>query len=412
MSRAQAERTGSSRESALHTLPGDGAVSQLLAPYSVTRFFEQFWERSPLVVNRPPTAWLTSILSLEEIDRILASDLARFPDVVLVNAAGEVARHVYVRDEGYIDHDRLLAQFAAGATVILNRLQRHHPPLQRFCAALEQALAFPCQANVYLTPSGGRQGFKPHFDTHDVFVLQIAGTKRWRLYESNRMLPLPGERFNKVHVGKVVREFEMRPGNVAYLPRGLVHDAVSLDDISLHITIGVHTVTWAEVMLESVARLCTQDERLRASIPVGTLRADENTFTLAESFRKLAQYAASRLTVDELVQERREDFVARRRTLLAGQIGELARLSNISPSTVVRPREGLMFLCRVENDELRIIAEGKRIRLPVRLEPAVRHALTEPASSVAALPGDLHTSEKIVLVRRLIREGLLQATGD
>ncbi|WP_420461677.1 JmjC domain-containing protein [Candidatus Palauibacter sp.] len=33
------------------------------------------------------------------------------------------------------------------------------------------------------------QGFRPHWDTHDVSVLQVVGSKRWRLYDGGRLAP-------------------------------------------------------------------------------------------------------------------------------------------------------------------------------------------------------------------------------
>ena len=57
------------------------------------------------------------------------------------------------------------------------------PALARLCAVLGSAFSSWSRPNVYLTPLDAH-GFAPHCDTHDVFVLQITGTKRWSSYDT------------------------------------------------------------------------------------------------------------------------------------------------------------------------------------------------------------------------------------
>src|SRR5207244_11533076 len=102
------------------------------------------------------------------------------------------------------------------------------------CRDLETGLHCPGNINMYLTPAGA-QGFGPHFDDHDVFIVQIEGYKRWRLYESARKLPLkfedlivPRERL----VGPV-EEVRLEPGDLLYLPPGFVHEALPSEQASL-----------------------------------------------------------------------------------------------------------------------------------------------------------------------------------
>ena len=72
----------------------------------------------------------------------------------------------------------MLAQLAGGATLVLQALHRTWPPLIRFGTELAAELGHPVQINAYITPPEN-QGFAAHYDTHDVFVLQVAGSKRW-----------------------------------------------------------------------------------------------------------------------------------------------------------------------------------------------------------------------------------------
>ena len=84
--------------------------------------------------------------------------------------------------------DRVLALFADGHTIVLQGLHRLWPPLIDFAGALTTDLGHPVQINAYITPSSS-QGFSAHYDVHDVFVLQVAGEKRWRIHAPVRQRP-------------------------------------------------------------------------------------------------------------------------------------------------------------------------------------------------------------------------------
>jgi lysine-specific demethylase/histidyl-hydroxylase NO66 len=95
--------------------------------------------------------------------------------------------------------------------------------------------------NSYLTPAGS-QGFAPHFDDIDAFILQVSGKKIWRLYDSvdeQTILPRYSSRdFTRVELGDPRFEIILQEGDLLYLPRGVIHEAESLPgDHSLHVTI-------------------------------------------------------------------------------------------------------------------------------------------------------------------------------
>ena len=83
----------------------------------------------------------------------------------------------------------MLAEFAAGATIVLQGLHRMWPPLVDFTRQLVEELGHPAQVNAYVTPPSS-QGFSPHYDTHDVFVLQVSGEKRWVIHAPVHSDPL------------------------------------------------------------------------------------------------------------------------------------------------------------------------------------------------------------------------------
>ena len=186
-------------------------------------------------VWRHPGAF-DDVLSLADVDRALTRSGLRRPAFRLVHDGEVIAPRRYTRHarqggepvDGLIDTGRVMDLFADGATIVLQGLQRWWEPAGRFCRDLELALGHALQANAYLTPPGAA-GLAPHHDTHDVFVLQCAGTKHWVVREAAVDTPLPRHVSDHATAARqpVRFEAELTPGDVLYLPRGVVHSAAA-----------------------------------------------------------------------------------------------------------------------------------------------------------------------------------------
>ena len=167
----------------------------------------------------------------------------------------------------------IYGQFAKGYGIRFVQVERYLPRVAGFVAELAAALAESVQANIYVTPADG-EGLDLHYDSHDVFVLQCVGRKRWRLladeYADDHRPTGPGENFQfRQHrlLPPCDREFDMTPGDILYLPRGVMHQVARPTCDSLHITFGVHTLTVAE-LADRALRLATKEvDSLQAPVP-------------------------------------------------------------------------------------------------------------------------------------------------
>ena len=108
----------------------------------------------------------------------VAKDGAVLPDSAVHRAGGGPARRSPTRSSD----DKLLRLFADGATLVLQGLHRTWASrsLDLHARHLAADLGHPVQVNAYVTPPQN-QGFSDHYDVHDVFVLQVAGEKRWQI---------------------------------------------------------------------------------------------------------------------------------------------------------------------------------------------------------------------------------------
>ena len=237
-----------------------------------------------------------------------------------------------------------------------------------------------------------------HHDTHDVFCLQVAGEKRWLVYEPALELPLKRQRYTK-ELGKPaepVLDVTLRAGDTLYLPRGWLHEAVTTDAESLHLTIGVNVYTWLDALKAAVETLADEVELRRAVPPDGRPSVD------------LLERLAERLGPEDVVRRMRHRLVRTRRGILDGHLAEVRALADLTAETLLERRPTVI----AELDGTTLSFEGKLVEFPAHAAPEVRAAVEAKGPfRPADLPGSLDAESRLVLVRRLVREGLLRRSG-
>jgi Cupin superfamily protein len=270
--------------------------------------------------------------------------------------------------------------------------------LASFCRQLEDAFGLGVQANSYYTPRGS-QGFAVHHDTHDVLVLQVAGEKRWFLHEPLFELPLKHQRYTKSlgEEGEPSEDLVLRPGDTLYLPRGWLHQAETSDADSLHLTIGINAYTWVDAARAALKPL-EGDVDLRRGVSADGLDPNE----LAERLR-------GQLAPDDVERRMRRRFLDTRRPIREDGLTQLRALDRLDPQTPVERRASVIADLDEDVGDLGLVFEGKELRFPeqARSELVACFEANEPFSA-SELPGDLDEAGRLVLVRRLVREGFLR----
>ncbi len=222
----------------------------------------------------------------EALWRTLLRYGTRQPGFRLVRAGSTVGRVGVSRRAGIgnrslddvIDPNRVVHRYRKGDTVVLQGLHHTDPHLAELSNNLALSFDQPIQINAYLSPPGER-GLDVHFDYHDVFVVQIAGAKRWRIWEALDRTRNPVRGSHAIasptleELGEPLLDLTLRTGDVVYLPRGYPHLAESLDELSDHLTIGLVSVTWNRVVRKAVDAEVAAG-RMSAPLPVGLLDPD------------------------------------------------------------------------------------------------------------------------------------------
>jgi ribosomal protein L16 Arg81 hydroxylase len=386
----------------------------LIDPITPASFFKDYYERKPLLIQGRDPDKFTSMLSIAAIDRYLATSTPHYPDVFVVDAARELKPEEYstatADGAARIDLPRAYQLFDSGSTISLSHLHEQVPELAALCRAVEHAFSAHFQTNIYLSPRNA-QGFKTHYDSHDVFVLQVAGSKIWTLYDTGIELPLHGQGFEPgKHIpGPPSTELTLKAGDVFYCPRGLYHSARSTDDVSLHITLGLIGKTWADIMIEAVSQACLASPVFRANLPVGYANQGFDTRQAEATFSSLLETFSRDAKLAPLLKRFAESFVTSRRPALQGCLQELDHPQQVSPDSRLIARPHLIYLLQEgeEGDKLVILFGSTQISLPSFTRDAVHFALSGQPFLVSDLPGEIDDAGKVVLARRLIKEGLL-----
>jgi hypothetical protein len=211
-------------------------LPQLLRPIEAEAFMRDTWENQSLAVTRDDPAYFHDLFTLSDVDTVIAFTRPKFTEPGDFKPEGAPARNfiqgLLADDEmspavKYPNVAEVRRAFDRGKTIILTAMQYRWESVASLCRRLEERFGCPVHTNLYLTPPGS-QGFDPHYDTHEVFVLQIEGNKHWRVYGAGRELPLPLETatFSRDQLGAPTLEAVLRPGDVLYLPRGHIHEVL------------------------------------------------------------------------------------------------------------------------------------------------------------------------------------------
>ena len=364
------------------------------------------------------------LLDLAAVDELLSRRGLRTPFVRMAKDGAIVDSASYTRSGGagaaigdQVDDTAVMRLFADGTTIVLQALHRLWPPIVELAGALTGELGHPVQVNAYITPPSSR-GFSAHYDIHDVFVLQLAGEKRWIVHEPVHPWPLRTQPWtqHRERVGRAVSETDpildavLRPGDALYLPRGFLHAADALGDVSAHLTVGVHVVT-RYALVEALLAEAENDPDLRRALPVGLdlSAADPLGEELSATIDGL---------VDVLREVSAESVAARLDAVLAtatrpaplAPLEQVAAASRLEPGSRVRLRAGQRARVEVTDRGTALRFPGGRLEVDASLEDAVSALLEGNPRSVESLPGE--TEAVTDLVRRLLLRGIVVPDDD
>ena len=404
-----------------HLAPSRPALSRLVG-LDPDKFADTVWGREPLLATADSLpAGFDDLFGDAAVDELISRRGLRTPFLRVAQDGRTLPAAAFTAGGGtgasiadQVSEDKLLRLFAGGATIVLQALHRTWPPLAAFAQQLAAELGHPVQVNSYTTPPQN-QGFADHYDVHDVFVLQVAGEKTWRIRPPVHPAPLrdqPWEdrraQVQQAATREPLLETTLRPGDCLYLPRGYLHSATALGGVSTHLTVGVHVWTRHAVaaqLTRLALRRLADDEDTRAALPLGVDVTDPGALEPhLRQVRAALHDAVAALTPDQLAD------------VLAAQSAATQRPAPLGPLAQLRDADGLSADARL------VLRDHLAARL---VQTAHGWSLTSRAGDLDLYAADVAPARALLrsgaadladvgldLGRRLLRAGVAVVAGD
>lgn len=285
------------------------AFHWLLNPKTPEYFYRKHWDKLPLFVKRSNSNYYKGLFSTKEFDTIMKENDLSYDGHIDVLKYVDGERQT-VQNDMKVNPAFVWNKYKEGNSIRMRNPQSYYKPLGSLCSLLQEYFSSYVGANMYLTPAG-TQGFPPHYDDIDAFILQIEGKKLWKLYEPRDekeiLARYSSADMTEDEMGELYMEVELNPGDMLYFPRGVIHQAKAASDAhSLHLTISTNQLnTYGDFLkagLSNALEEAMQDDiEFRRSIPkdyfcfVGTTYADNDSIKRKVFEKKVMELASKTL---------------------------------------------------------------------------------------------------------------------
>lgn len=394
-------------------------------------FLDRYWGVAPkltraveLTESGDGPHGFDDLMSAYAVDELISERGVRTPFARMAKDGSVLDRSAFTASGGFgaevtdqLDSAAVLSAFADGHTLVLQGLHRLWPPLIEFVGDLAREIGHPAQVNSYVTPAAS-QGFSPHYDVHDVFVVQISGRKKWTLHRPVHLHPLNNQPWSDRRSEVETRAKEdphldvvLEPGDVLYLPRGWIHSAQALGDTTIHLTIGVAAFNDYDVAHQVLGELRSHAD-MRRPLPAGVDLTD--TASVEPHVRRVLEDMRSALDAiadDPQAIRRLAEGLGTRFTELVSPVpvrplATVTAMGALSGEHSVVLRTGLAVRVEKSDRTVSISTRGKTVTLPGQCAAAVEQLAIGKPCRVGELPG-LDIDDALVVTRRLIREAVL-----
>ncbi len=387
----------------------DRTFRSLLGPVSVETFCRDYWGRHPLLVRGGSDDFVTSLISLSQVEELLAIPRVFEQGLVSLRAKGDSAS---LAPSAVGD---IYARMRQGASLQFRKMERFLPPqspLRLLYRDMLLALQHPgVSISGFVTPPG-TELLGAHHDETDVFTLQVAGRKRWRLFDT---ISTEGRgNYAPDALGEPEHDFVLSPGDVLYHPRGCIHEVVCEDSLSFSIPIVFDPITWKTLLHQLVERLGDRPEFIEA-LPAGAILQPDAARHLSDGVAmRAALIAAEAATLDPsvLIDAAATEFLRGLEAPAGPHVVHALNDDGITERTKLVTRHGRAWHVSIrEHQAVLTLSGGDVFQGPSSIAPALR-AIMGRHEPIAA--GELHDSlsapARLLLARKLVQLGALAPT--
>ncbi|MEY9966679.1 ribosomal protein L16 Arg81 hydroxylase [Streptacidiphilus sp. MAP12-16] len=332
-------------------------------------FFAEYFDKKPMLRKKALPGDPREVLSLRRLDELVNLEVIR-PPYIKVNLKGDgvpemgYTRNVVVQGATVtdaVDPEKIYELFRAGATVTWCSLNQIVPELRDFTRIISDKMAVRTDSVAFLTPSG-KKGYPPHHDPVDLFIVQLEGTKHWRLWNPPAQRLGDNGHYTLEGLGEPAIEVSLEPGDVLYLPYGTPHAATAEGQASLHLSIMMRPRMWRDLLQQTFEEV-VQDAEFTGYPHIGELR-DSSVGSLFKE--KILALAARMESVDA---EAELDRLAERGRHMDGSSSgntfqTVARMDGLGPDAQLRRTSAPVVFGPNVDGRTQMTVSGHKIAVP------------------------------------------------
>ena len=222
----------------------------LLGGISPKRFMKEYWQKKPLLVRGAIPAFALS-------GQTLASPLSMDDLANLASQKNVESRLIQSKPwslgHGPFKKTEIPALTERDWTLLVQGVNGHHPaaktvmPWFRFIpeARLD---------DLMISIAGPNGGVGPHVDSYDVFLIQMAGRRQWKISDQKDLSLKDGLPLKILKNFQATDDWVLEPGDMLYLPPNIAHDGIALDAGCQTWSVGFRVPTYKELINEILWR--------------------------------------------------------------------------------------------------------------------------------------------------------------
>lgn len=307
-----------------------------------------------------------------------------------------------------------------GATIIIEQIHQYDSKVATLASSLSKELMEPVQVNTYFSQPD-KQAFNTHYDTHDVFIVQTFGRKKWRVFEDTIRNPLFHQKIHgRSHPETPYLECILKAGDLLYIPRGHWHDATADIEQSLHLTIGIYSRTRISFLSWLVDEL-RDDERWRETFPFELGDADsynELSLSTVHQFTQMKELLIAKMSEPSLLHDYRKFCVAQDRVNRPFSFAFQLLETPVTDGKYIKfsrsYSQRAMLERNMDEGVLEVIVLGKLFRFSLSAENLLRFIFTSTIFDKQQLlkSSELSWRDISMILDQFVKEGIIEPLSD
>jgi hypothetical protein len=376
-------------------------IEFLIGSKNTNLFLTSHWEKK-IFINKENTR--TDLpFSTKDLEKILSQTGLTNSDLRLTSVDQKIMSYQYCLEDGSINIQKAYFFFNRGSTIVLRSVENHNQWLRDLCFQIKTDLGNVKRlfVNLYLTPENS-QGFFHHYDTEDVFIVQIEGEKQWSLYDAPYPLPMEDQTFSTKSVKprkSALKNILLKKGEVLYIPRGIIHEAKAQDKISCHLTISIISFTWHDIIAAHQKHLSNSNILFRKSIP--------SRLSVKEAYQYLVKInKLNGKFLSQVVEAFNKDQTRQTRNNFKIE-GFLQNRNRLSSNSIVCFNESCYNGIHYSEDNLVVEVAEIRIPLPLEARSIVEYILKKHKCKINEIPSKYSKKDTLFIVERLRQDAFI-----